>query len=366
MLIRSTIASITVALVAVVGSASSALADDLPPFEDLDGAHHADAVTALAEEHLITGCDDAAFCPSDALTRGQFATILAAVMERDTDEAEVAIEPDHLITGEVEPEPMFGDVAGTTHDEAIITLAQAGFTAGCNAEDFCPDESVTRAQMATLLSEVFDLPEVEESFFDDTTGVHAESIDRLAASGIAAGCGEPLTAYCPDRELRRSHVAMFIARAMDFVPRTEIASLEDRRAEQAEIDAQREAEEEARRQAEEEARRQAEEERRQAEEEAARQAAEEAAAREAAANSAQDQNWRNLAQCESGMNQRAYNSAGPYYGYFQFNIGTWQSVGMTGDPRDHSWDQQLAAAKRLHADRGWGPWPACSRKLGLL
>ena len=41
-------------------------------------------------------------------------------------------------------------------------------------------------------------------------------------------------------------------------------------------------------------------------------------------------NWCGLARCESGLNPNAYNPAGPYYGLYQFDQGTWQSNGGTG------------------------------------
>lgn len=75
--------------------------------------------------------------------------------------------------------------------------------------------------------------------------------------------------------------------------------------------------------------------------------------------------WHDLAVCESGLNPRAYNSHG-WYGLFQFSLGTWQSVGGTGDPRDASISEQLSRAQALQARDGWGPWPACASQLGLL
>jgi len=75
--------------------------------------------------------------------------------------------------------------------------------------------------------------------------------------------------------------------------------------------------------------------------------------------------WRDLAMCESGLNPRAYNSAG-YYGLFQFDLGTWQAVGGSGDPRDASVSEQLSRAQTLQARSGWGPWPSCASQLGLL
>lgn len=73
--------------------------------------------------------------------------------------------------------------------------------------------------------------------------------------------------------------------------------------------------------------------------------------------------WLALGKCESGNNPK---SVGPgFYGAFQFSPGTWRGLGYSGLPTDHSYEVQLEAAKKLQAQRGWSPWPACSRKLGL-
>jgi hypothetical protein len=71
-----------------------------------------------------------------------------------------------------------------------------------------------------------------------------------------------------------------------------------------------------------------------------------------------------LAQCESGGNW-SINTGNGYYGGLQFNLGTWRGVGMSGYPHQASKATQIAAGQKLHSQRGWGPWPACSRKLGL-
>lgn len=75
--------------------------------------------------------------------------------------------------------------------------------------------------------------------------------------------------------------------------------------------------------------------------------------------------WTRLAQCESGGNPRAVSKSGKYRGAFQFSLSTWRSIGMSGDPIDHPYSVQLAAAKRLQARSGWGQWPTCARRLGL-
>ncbi len=75
--------------------------------------------------------------------------------------------------------------------------------------------------------------------------------------------------------------------------------------------------------------------------------------------------WGKLAQCESGGNPRA-NNAGMYFGLYQFSMQTWAAVGGSGSPADASPEEQTQRAKTLQAQSGWGQWPACAAKLGLL
>jgi resuscitation-promoting factor RpfB len=74
--------------------------------------------------------------------------------------------------------------------------------------------------------------------------------------------------------------------------------------------------------------------------------------------------WDKLAQCESGGNW-SINTGNGYYGGLQFSLSTWRAYGGSGMPHEASRDQQIAIAKKLQADAGWGAWPACSSKLGL-
>jgi uncharacterized protein YabE (DUF348 family) len=75
--------------------------------------------------------------------------------------------------------------------------------------------------------------------------------------------------------------------------------------------------------------------------------------------------WDRLAQCESGGNW-AINTGNGYYGGLQFNLQTWRAYGGTGLPNENSRETQIAVATRLRdAVGGYGPWPACSAKLGL-
>lgn len=77
-----------------------------------------------------------------------------------------------------------------------------------------------------------------------------------------------------------------------------------------------------------------------------------------------DRVWDRLAQCEAGGNW-AEDTGNGYYGGLQFNQSAWESVGGSGNPAQASRTEQISRGKMLQAQRGWSPWSACSKELGL-
>jgi hypothetical protein len=75
--------------------------------------------------------------------------------------------------------------------------------------------------------------------------------------------------------------------------------------------------------------------------------------------------WPALRQCESSGNYTE-NTGNGYYGAYQFTAGTWASLGFAGLPSQAPPAVQDLAAQELQARRGWGQWPSCARRLGLL
>ena len=69
-----------------------------------------------------------------------------------------------------------------------------------------------------------------------------------------------------------------------------------------------------------------------------------------------------IAACESGGNPSAIDASGTYRGKYQFDYGTWASVGGSGDPAAASEAEQDRRAAMLYAQRGGSPWPICSRR----
>ncbi len=66
-----------------------------------------------------------------------------------------------------------------------------------------------------------------------------------------------------------------------------------------------------------------------------------------------------IAACESGGDPTAVSSDGTYRGKFQFDYGTWESVGGTGDPAAASEAEQDYRAALLYSRAGTSPWPVC-------
>ena len=93
-----------------------------------------------------------------------------------------------------------------------------------------------------------------------------------------------------------------------------------------------------------------------------------APAAHAHADSASSSPWQGvlaaLRSCESSGDYTADTGNG-YYGAYQFEIGTWQSLGYSGYPHEASPAVQDQAVARLYAARGWTPWPGCSAALDL-
>jgi soluble lytic murein transglycosylase-like protein len=67
-----------------------------------------------------------------------------------------------------------------------------------------------------------------------------------------------------------------------------------------------------------------------------------------------------IAACESGGDPTAVNPAG-YYGKYQFDTGTWASVGGSGNPAEASEAEQDYRASLLYSRAGASPWPVCGQ-----
>jgi soluble lytic murein transglycosylase-like protein len=66
-----------------------------------------------------------------------------------------------------------------------------------------------------------------------------------------------------------------------------------------------------------------------------------------------------IAACESGGDPTAVSASGAYRGKYQFDYGTWASVGGSGDPAAAPEREQDYRAALLYLRSGSSPWPIC-------
>ena len=104
----------------------------------------------------------------------------------------------------------------------IERLYAAGITGGCGASPliYCPENTVTRAEMAIFLlrgihGSSYTPPAVgtDTGFSDVPVSYWAAAwIKQLASEGITGGCGTGL--YCPESKVSRAEMAIFLLRGM--------------------------------------------------------------------------------------------------------------------------------------------------------
>ncbi len=168
-----------------------------------------DWIERLFSEGITTGCSltPHLYCPEDPVTRAQMAVFL----ERGING------PDY--TPPAGTGMVFADVPLSYWVvDWIEKLYADGITSGCNTSPllYCPDDSVTRAQMAKFLLKAkhgasYSPPDVGGStgFSDVSTGYWAAAwIKQLALEGITSGCGGGN--YCPDDSVTRAQMAKFL------------------------------------------------------------------------------------------------------------------------------------------------------------
>ena len=126
-----------------------------------------------------------------------------------------------ILAAELVPGGTFVDDNGSIHEAYIEAIAAQGVTKGCNppANDrYCPDNPVTRAQMAAFLVRARGLTDaLPNAFSDDDGSIFENDIDRLAAAGITKGCNPPANdRYCPGNPVTRGQMAAFLVRAFGY------------------------------------------------------------------------------------------------------------------------------------------------------
>ena len=125
-----------------------------------------------------------------------------------------------VAVAQLAPGGTFVDDNGNPHEPNIEAIAAAGITRGCNPptnDRYCPDASVTRAEMAALLlrgiGQEASLPPYQGYFSDAPAGQwYTGYVERLYQLGISTGYQDGT--YAPGANVSRAEMAALVLRAI--------------------------------------------------------------------------------------------------------------------------------------------------------
>jgi hypothetical protein len=188
---------------------NDALFTDLPA-----GYWAAEWINRLYSAGITGGCSTTPlqYCPEASVTRAQMAVFLLRGIHTAS-----YVPPD--VAGSTE----FADVPPTYWSASFIKqLAAEGITTGCGGGNFCPENPVTRAQMAVFLLRSkhgagYAPPDVGAGTgFGDVPPDYwaAAWIKQLVTEGITSGCGSGN--YCPEDAVTRAQMAVFLVRTFSL------------------------------------------------------------------------------------------------------------------------------------------------------
>ena len=175
-------------------------------FADIPVTHFAfRQIESVFSSGITAGCSSnpLSFCPDDPITRAEMAVFIETSLGN----------PANACTGR------FGDVPLTNPFCGFIErLSGDGITSGCGGGNFCPDAPVTRAEMAVFVEAAIRNPAnvcAGNAFTDVTAttvgGTFCGFIERLGADGITGGCTS--TTFCPNNPVTRAQMAVFLVAA---------------------------------------------------------------------------------------------------------------------------------------------------------
>jgi len=175
-------------------------------FDDVQAGYWAFSfIETLAASGITAGCGGDNYCPEDPVTRAQMAVFLERGMNGSNFTPPAA-------TGNVFLDVGAGDFAASFIEQLFLD----GITAGCGNNNYCPNATVTRDQMAVFLLRAkhgagYSPPPATGIFGDvDLSYWAVHWIEQLAAEGITAGCGGGN--YCPEAPVNRDQMAVFLVR----------------------------------------------------------------------------------------------------------------------------------------------------------
>jgi S-layer homology domain len=179
-------------------------------FDDVHSSAFRSDIAWVGNAGITFGCGVAAYCPSAAVTREQMASFIARARNLPQPTADYFVDDEHSVFHENDINRMReANITTGCGTDPVVASPTFGHPI------YCPSQPVTRAQMASFLSRALALPEPSADYFVDDEGsvFHENDINKMYEAGITLGCGGPN--YCPDQPVTREQMAAFLHRALD-------------------------------------------------------------------------------------------------------------------------------------------------------
>ncbi len=167
-------------------------------------------IESLFSAGVTSGCGPANFCPEGLVTRDQ----MAVFVERSLHGRGYIPLP---ATGGVFTDVSAAYWSASWIEEFV----KDRITIGCGGGNYCPGAVATRAQMAVFLLRAkygsdYTPPLSSGLIFADVSSDYwaAAWIEKLSADGITTGCGTGN--YCPDNPLTRAQMAVFLVKMFNL------------------------------------------------------------------------------------------------------------------------------------------------------
>ena len=165
------------------------------------------AINLMASYGITSGCSTTPFnyCGDLSVTRGQMAVFIVR-----------SIYGSNNFT--YNPTPYFTDVpTNYLFFKYIQKMKELGITSGCTATTYCPDDTVTRGQMAVFIIRArygtgVAFNYTPTPYFDDVPlgALFFQYIQKMKDVGVTSGC--TATTYCPSEAVTRGEMALFLMR----------------------------------------------------------------------------------------------------------------------------------------------------------
>ncbi len=187
------------------GSNQQSVAGSASKFSDMQGHWASTYVDALYNRGIMKGYEDGSFRGENSITRAELAKTLVEAFE--------------IAMGEGKA---FTDVASTSwYAQYVATAASAGIVTGFEDGSFAPDRAVTRQDAALMLYRALSIGRtlpIGYTFFTDDLDISdyaSGAIRTLGDMGIVGGNADKQ--FLPLNSITRAEVATIICRALDYI-----------------------------------------------------------------------------------------------------------------------------------------------------